>query len=156
MKRLLIAVLVLNVSFVFLTNLGFCENGAQPQQSSSQPQVVATEEPVTQQAALAQAEDTTEFSYGTVKSVSEGQLVVAEYDYDNDKDVDITYSVPANVTLDGVAKLSEIVVGNAVDIDYVVKDGQKVVSVISVEKGTAETENEDTALDTNNEENAEG
>ena len=145
-KRLLIAVLVLNVSFVFLTNLGFCENGAQSQQSSGQPQAAAAGEPVTQQAASAQAEDTTEFSYGAVKSISENQVVVTEYDYDNDKDMDVAYSVPANVTLEGAAKLTEIVIGDAVDIDYVVKNGQKIASVISVEKGTEEAEGEEAAL----------
>lgn len=80
----------------------------------------------------------TEFSYGTVKSVSGDQLVVSEYDYENDKDIDVTYSVSPTVTLEGVASLGEIAAGDTVDIDYEIKGDQKVAVSIAVEKGGEE------------------
>ena len=91
------------------------------------------------------AADETEFSYGTVKSAGADQLVVSEYDYDSDKDVDVTYSVPAGTKFENVASAQEIKVGDAVDIDFLVKDGQKVASAITVEKATA-ADTEEAAL----------
>ncbi|MBI4372902.1 MAG: hypothetical protein HY585_04165 [Candidatus Omnitrophica bacterium] len=83
-------------------------------------------------------EEETEFSYGTVKSITADQLVVSEYDYDSDQDVDVTYSVPAEVKLEGVASLNDIAAGDAVDIDFLVKGDQKVASVITIEKPVSE------------------
>lgn len=88
----------------------------------------------------APAEEETEFSYGTVKSITGDQLVVSEYDYDSDKDIDVTYSVPANTTFEGVASLAEVAAGDAVDIDFLIQGDQKVASAITVEKPTAEDE----------------
>ena len=131
MRKLLpIIILVSSILFFSLSTFGFAEEPSQPP-VADQGQVAAEEE---QAAPAPQNEEVTEFSYGTVKSLGEGQLVVSEYDYDNDKDIEITYSVPADANFDGVGTLSEIAAGDAVDIDYVIKDGQKVASMISVEK----------------------
>ena len=120
-------------SLIFFSAKSFAQE-AEQSQAKDQPVVPAQEEV----SEAPQAEETTEFSYGTVKSVSEGTLVVTEYDYDNDKDIEVTYSVPATTTLDGVGQLNEIAPGDAVDIDYVVKGGERAASTISVEKGGAE------------------
>lgn len=95
-----------------------------------------------QEAAQEPAEET-EFSYGTVKSVSGDQLVLSEYDYDQDKDVDVTYTVPPEAELENVTALSEVAVGDIVDIDFLVKDGQKVATLVTVEKPTEEDEDID-------------
>ena len=128
------ATLLFGFSVFFLHNLLAAEEAKQP----------ATQEvsPPAQEAAP--AADETEFSYGTVKTVGADQLVVSEYDYDSDKDVDVTYSVPAGTKFENVTSAQEIKVGDAVDIDFLVKNGQKTASSITVEKATAE--NEEAAL----------
>lgn len=74
-----------------------------------------------------------EFSYGTVVSVSPAQLVVSEYDYENDVEVTATYEITPAVKLSNVKAIEEIVPGNSVDIIYVVKDDKKIAQSISVE-----------------------
>ena len=82
---------------------------------------------------FAQEEDI-EYSWGVVKSIFSAQLVVIEYDYDNDEDLEVTYSIDPKVELRGVKTLKDIVVGDELDIEYVIKDGKKVIKVITVEK----------------------
>lgn len=112
--------------------VGFLPNGLLAQEA---------EQPAAQEAVEPAAEvEETEFSYGTVTSVSSNQIVVSEYDYESDQDVDVTYTVPADVKLEGVASLQEIAVGDAIDIDFLIKGGQKVASLITVEKPIEEDE----------------
>ncbi len=113
-------------------------------EEAKQPAVQETKASVPEATPAAPAGDETEFSYGTVKSAGADQLVISEYDYDSDKDVDVTYSVPVGTKFENVASLQEIKTGDAVDIDFLVKNGQKVASSITVEKATAE--NEEAAL----------
>lgn len=94
--------------------------------------------------AVAIPEDETEFSFGTVKSITGDQLVVSEYDYESNADVDVTYQVPAETEFENAASLKEIAVGDSVDIDFLVKDGQKKAVAITVEKPL--TEDEELAL----------
>ena len=82
---------------------------------------------------FAQEEDI-EYSWGTVKSISSSQIVVTEYDYDNDEDVEATYSVDPKVELIGVKSLKDIAVGDSLDIEYVIQSGKKIAKVITVEK----------------------
>ncbi len=80
------------------------------------------------------------YSYGTVRSVSSGQIVVTEYDYDNDEETDVTYALNQNTAFQNVASLTEIAVGDNVDIVYVADNGTKIVQSIAVEKMTPEDE----------------
>ena len=89
MKKYVAIAFALGMSFSFLPYLSAAEEAKQPAASGQ----VAPAAP--EAAQPAQAADDTEFSYGTVKSMTADQLVVGEYDYDTDKDVDVTYSVPA-------------------------------------------------------------
>ena len=82
---------------------------------------------------FAQEEDI-EYSWGTVKSISSSQIVVTEYDYDNDEDVEATYSVDPKVELIGVKSLEDIAVGDSLDIEYIIQSGKKIAKVITVEK----------------------
>lgn len=100
--------------------------------------VAETASPI-EEAVLSEAGDA-EFSYGTVKSVSVDQIVVSEYDYDADKDVEVTYTVTGDTKFENVSSVSEIAAGDSVDVDFMVKDGQKIASAISVEKPVDETE----------------
>lgn len=135
------AAFVFGVAMCFLANSLFAQEAGKTAEESAKAAHQGVEKTVQVQAEeTATAGEGTEFSYGTVKSVSQNQIVVSEYDYDSDKDVEVTYQVPATVTLENAASLQEIAVGAAVDIDFLVKDGQKVASAITVEKPSEDDE----------------
>lgn len=82
------------------------------------------------------AEEETEYSYGTVSSIAGDQLVVSEYDFEKDADVNVNYAVDATTKFENVTALTEIAAGDSVEIDYLVKDGKNVAKLVSVEKMT--------------------
>ena len=82
----------------------------------------------------------TEFSYGTVKSVSTNQIVITEYDYDKDEEIDISYTVDQNTEFEGVKSIQDIVIGNNVDIVYSVVDDKRIAQSITVEKSSSGNE----------------
>lgn len=110
---------------------------------------VFAEEPKSGSASAAEAQEPveveTEFSFGTVKSLADNQLVVSEYDYESNADVDVTYQVSGETAFENVASLKEIAVGDSVDVDFLVTDSQKKAVAITVEKPLSE--DEEAALD---------
>lgn len=89
---------------------------------------------------LAQEEEELEYSWGIVSSVSSNQIVVTEYDYDSDEEVDATYTVDPQADIRNVESLKDIKVGDSIEIDYVVSAGKKVAKIIAVEKPSYEEE----------------
>ena len=84
---------------------------------------------------LAQEEEETEYSWGAiVGSVSSNQIVVREYDYDSDEEVNVTYTVDPQLDLRNVESLKNIKVGASIEIDYVIRKGKNVAVGIEVEK----------------------
>ena len=91
---------------------------------------------------LAQEKEEIEYCWGTVSSVSSNQIVVTEYDYDRDEDVNATYTVDPKVELRNVGALKDIKVGDSINIDYVVRGDKKVAKIIAVEKPSYEEDTE--------------
>ena len=91
---------------------------------------------------FAQEEDV-EYAWGTAKTISSNQIVVIEYDYDNDQDIEATYSVDPKVELRGVNSLKDITAGDSLDIEYVIQSGKKIAKVITVEKASKAEEQEE-------------
>lgn len=93
---------------------------------------------------LSAQEEELGYSYGTViSSISSDhqiKIIVREYDYEKEEEVDIAYTIDPKVELEleGVASLKDIAVGNSVEIDYIVRDGKNVAKVIFVEKSSQE------------------
>ncbi len=85
-------------------------------------------------AEMAPVSDETEYAYGVVQSVADGVLVVSEYDLTAGKTVQTTYTLDPLVSLTNVRSLDEIISGDGVDIDYVVRDGNRIAIGVSVEK----------------------
>lgn len=79
-------------------------------------------------------EEEPEYAFGTAKSVEGDTLVINEFDYDTGEEKEATYWVDSKTEYDNVASLKEVVAGDEVDIDYLVKDGKKVAVAISVAK----------------------
>ena len=88
---------------------------------------------------LAQEEEV-EYSWGRVSSISSKQIIVKEYDYESDEEVDVTYAIDPKVKIENVNSLEEITIGDSVGIDFVVRDSEKVARVIIVEKSSYEEE----------------
>lgn len=130
-KKFLVAVLTIAFSASFFLSPVFAE---EPKAESAPAAEV--QEPV---------EVETEFSFGTVKSITDNQIVVSEYDYESNADVDVTYQASGETAFENVGSLKEIAVGDSVDIDFLVKDDQKKAVAITVEKPL--TEDEEAALD---------
>ena len=101
---------------------------------------IAAEEVEPTPASLDAAEQETEFSYGTVKNVGPDQLVVSEYDYESNSDVEVSYKVSADTEFENVGSLKEVAVGDAVDIDFVLSGDDKVAVAITVEKPLSDDE----------------
>lgn len=80
------------------------------------------------------AEQEPEYTFGTVKSLTGDQLVINEYDYDTGEEKEATYTVDPSVELHNVAAVTEIAVGDEVDIDYLIKGDKKTAIVLSVAK----------------------
>ena len=87
------------------------------------------------------AEQEPEYTFGTVKSVSGDQLVINEYDYDTGEEREATYAIDPAVELHNVAAVTEIAVGDEVDIDYLMKGNVKTAVVLSVAKPIEGEEN---------------
>lgn len=84
-----------------------------------------------------------EYSYGTVVRVDDAKkaIVIAEYDYDNDEEISVTYSIDPEIKFEEVSSLKEIEPGYYVDIEYVVgKDQKRIAKFISAYKPESEFE----------------
>ena len=79
-----------------------------------------------------EAEVETDYAYGTVTEVAPDRLVVSEYDEERGTTSPVTYLIDPQVVLTDVQAVGEIAVGDEVDIDYVMKDGQRVAMLIAV------------------------
>ena len=80
-------------------------------------------------------EEDVEYSYGTVikVDVSKSEITVAEYGYEIDEEIAVTYSVAPDVEFENLNALEEITTGAYIDIEYVIgKDGKKIAKFISV------------------------
>ena len=86
----------------------------------------------------AQEEEETAYSWGTVKSITSKQIVVTEYDYDNDNEMDVTYTLDPNVKLYNVNSLKDIAIGSEIWIDYVVIDDENLALGIEVRQSSEE------------------
>lgn len=82
---------------------------------------------------LAETEEEMEYSWGVVTDISSNRLVVSEYDYDTDEESEVSYTIDPNVELVNVNSLEEIAIGYSVEIEFVIKDNDKIAKIITVE-----------------------
>lgn len=88
----------------------------------------------------AQEEEETEYSWGTVSSISSNQIVVSEYNSETEENSEVTYTLDPNTKLENVDSLKDIAAGDNVNIEYVVKNGKKIAKIITVEKSSSSEE----------------
>ena len=68
-------------------------------------------------------------------------MVVLEYDYDKDAEVQVTYQVSAKAEFNNVKALADLKKDDNIEIYYKDADGKKVAEIIALEQPTPETEN---------------
>lgn len=107
----------------FLTGTVTLHGGAEEQVKPPTP----AEEP-------AAPEEELEYTFGTVKSVNAGQIVITEFDYDTGEEKEMAYDVDPEAEINNAKFLQEIAQGDEVDIDYKVEGDKKIAQVISVAK----------------------
>lgn len=90
---------------------------------------------------VAQEVEETEFAWGIVASISSDKITVKEYDFDSDQETEVTYNIGADVELDNIKSLSDIEIGDSVDIEFMRESENKVATSISVEKAIDIEEN---------------
>ncbi len=88
--------------------------------------------------AKAQENNEDKFSFGKVVSVSAQEVVVKEYDFAKDADVEVSYSVTAETEFGNVNAITELVANDDIVIDYLEKDGKRFVTTLVKEDKGAE------------------
>jgi hypothetical protein len=81
-----------------------------------------------------------EYAFGTVKAINGQELTLTEFDYDTNKEREVTYTIDATAELNNVTSVAEIIVGDEVDVDYFVREGKNVAVVVAVAKPLNELE----------------
>jgi len=105
------------------------------QTEEAQPAVEAAVEAPAQAAADVAAEapiddmmmeDDALVSYGTVVEFDDQKIVLLEYDYDTDQEIQVTYALDAQTTFENVASKAEIAVDDDVEIVFKEDNGAKI------------------------------
>ncbi|MDD5006168.1 MAG: hypothetical protein PHS93_06680 [Candidatus Omnitrophica bacterium] len=81
-----------------------------------------------------------EYSGGTVKSISDEQIVLTEQDAETGQEVEVAYKLNPGVELDSIGSLAEITAGTNVEIEYVVENDEKIAKVIGLDAEEAAQE----------------
>ena len=79
------------------------------------------------------------FSFGRVVAVADGLITVKEYDFAKDADIEVGYAVTAETEFGNINTAADLKVDDDIVIDYVEKDGKRVVTtLVKEEKDAAE------------------
>ena len=78
------------------------------------------------------------FSFGKVVTVNAQEVMVKEYDFAKDADVEVPYTVTAETELGNVNAVTDLAANDDIVIDYVEKDGKRVVTTLVKEDKGAE------------------
>lgn len=70
-------------------------------------------------------------SFGTVASITATEVVISEYDAENDTEENITYGIDGETHIEEVAGVEAIKAGDEIEIFYEEVDGKKVARYIS-------------------------
>ncbi len=78
------------------------------------------------------------FSFGKVVSVAGQQISVKEYDFAKDADVEVAYQVTAETELGNINAVTDLAANDDVVIDYMEKDGKRIITTLVKEDKGAE------------------
>ena len=129
--------------------LGLCFVGGYslPAMAQAEGEVAAPAQE--QQAATEAADEAGDalVSYGTVTEIGDTKIVLLEYDYDTDQEMQVSYAINPQTTFENVALKSEIVVDDDVESFYTEANGEKTAVNIVKETYDYDFEAEETQGD---------
>jgi len=79
-----------------------------------------------------------EFTFGTLVRVSDDSITIMEYNFEEEKEMEQVYAVTEATEFVNVANLSALKIGEEIEIEFKVKDGQKVAMAIAKDDETTE------------------
>ncbi len=82
----------------------------------------------------AQEADNDMFSFGQVVAIAENQVTIKEYDFVQDSDVEVVYGVTSETEYGNVSSISDLAVSDNVVVDYMEKDGKKIITTLVKEE----------------------
>lgn len=85
-------------------------------------------------AAYTQQQEEIDYSYGKIVSINQDKIEISEYDYDKNEEVKVNYVIASDVELRNLNSSKDLLVGDNIEIDYIVKDNQKIIKVITLEQ----------------------
>ena len=92
----------------------------------------------------AEPADTDLFSFGIVMSVSKDKITLQEYDFEQEKQIEVTYLIDSNTQFENVKSADEFVKDDEVEIYYKEANNEKTATVI-VKYEVLEDDTEDTS-----------
>lgn len=91
-----------------------------------------------------------EYSFGVVVKVADDQIVLREYDYETDQEIEVTYAVNAETKVGETGTIKDIKADENIEVYYKEAEGKKIATQIekeeAIEEETAGSEEEE-ALD---------
>jgi hypothetical protein len=85
-----------------------------------------------------EAQDLSVYTFGVVKQVSAERIVISEYDYTADKEVDVEYIINGGTQFINVSSAGDIQPGDEVEIVFVDEQGKKTAQSVSLDEEMAE------------------
>lgn len=85
-----------------------------------------------QEQVVEEAVEELDYTFGEVTSTSGNELVINEFDFDQDDFVDNTYTVDDATEYEGFQNLQELKAGDTVEIDFVTQNGKRMIKHIAV------------------------
>ena len=88
-------------------------------------------------------DDTLEYTYGSVVSVSPAQVIISEYNYESDEEVQVPYGLNAETKFNNLSGVQDLAKDDNVDIYYKINGDQKIASMITKDETVYEDDSEE-------------
>jgi hypothetical protein len=85
-----------------------------------------------------EGEELSMYTFGVVKQVSPTMIIITEYDYATDKEVDIEYTIDNSTQFINASSIADIQAGDEIEIVFLEVDGKKMARSISLDEEMAE------------------
>jgi len=81
-------------------------------------------------------DDMLEFTFGTLVRVSNDQITILEYNFDQEKETEQSYGVSSTTEFVNIENLAALKIGEEIEIEFKEKDGKKVAMAIAKDEET--------------------
>ena len=78
-------------------------------------------------AVFEQGEGEMDFAFGKVVRVQDAKVVIMVFDFELSKDVEMVFGVDGKTVYEGYGSLEDVRVGDEIEIEYAVVNGEKIV-----------------------------